>query len=672
MKKLMCLMMVLCVVGLAQADLIVHYNMEETAGPLTDQAGGETAEAVGAGHVYGVTGPAGWGNAAGLGGSGAWDLDLAESAELINLTNNITVAAWVNWDSALDAAKTGLNSNNDRIIGDDGPWDRDTWSFGIKNGTLIFTKNGIIDIVSSVAVPQDEWTHVAVVVSATAGVDFYLNGVLSGHHDDTRDMYLPGSSTTSDNFDDIFSVGRSYGDGEAQWFAGSLDEVRVYNETLTDTEIAALLVSASDKAIHIGPAIGAMTVDSATAQLEWSAPGDITPASYTLYMRANDPNMDDAGTTTVVTNATSPYTPSPVLSSETTYYWKVDTIESGTATVYPGMLWHFRTAPAVPYVLTDPVSQIVAVGADVALTVDAINVDSYQWYQGNDMVPDATAATLEITGIEFADEGYYFCRLTNTEGPVDSASARILTERLYNNWQLNDDMVDSVSGNDGQGWGGDPNFAPGNDGSSSVLLYGDNAVQVPNDPEMNFYAFTVSLWAKVDGGSGSYRAAISNRDDGPQRGFIIYAVNTNAWQFWTGPGWNKMGSEPVVVGEWIHLVGSVDSNGVKKLYVNGVLANEAEVVYSKSTDQDLFIGAGQNESPANFYFNGQIDDVQLYNYAIDPVEIALLYTDVEGGNVCYEFPEFDLNEDCYVNLSDFAMMASQWLECNLVPASNCQ
>ena len=667
MKKCLFFLMVLfTAASFAQADLIVHYNMEETSGAIVDQVGGETAEPVDAGHAYVRTGPATWGNAVGLTGNGSWQLDDAESAELYNLTNNFTVAAWVYKDSLI--TKSGANNSMSRVIGDDVGWDGDAWSFGIDSATgsnvLFFTKNGVVDIrATSAVIPNNQWVHIAAVVSSATGVEFYIDGQLA---------QTSGNTAAVKVGNDVFGIGRGYGNGEGQYWPGNIDEVRVYNTPLTGTEIEALLVGPSDRAVLVAPAVGLMTVDSATAQLEWSAPGDITPASYTLYVRANDPNMTE-GSTTVVTNATSPYSPSPVLSSETTYYWRVDTIESGTGTVYPGTVWYFTTAPAVPYVLTDPVSQIVAAGADVTLTVDAINVVSYQWYQGNDMVPDATAAALEITGIGLADEGYYFCRLRNAEGPVDSASARILTERLYNNWQLNDDMVDSVSGNDGQGWGGDPNYAPGNDGSSSVILYGDNAVQVPNDPEMNFDAFTVSLWAKVDGGTG-HRAAISNRDDAPQRGFIIYAMPGNTWSLWTGTGsaWNQMGSEPVVVGEWIHLVGSIDANGVKKLYVNGILANEAEVAYVKNTGQGPLIGAGQNEDPANFYFNGQIDDVQLYNYAIDPVDIALLYTDVEGGNVCYEFPEFDLNEDCYVNLSDFAMMASQWLECNLVPASNCQ
>lgn len=235
MKMFISFMVVICMItaGFAHGEMIVHYNMEDSASPLTDQVGGETADAVDAGQVYGVAGPSGFGNAVGLTGNGAWQLDVDESAELNNLTNDFTVAAWVNLDSSLLATKEGPNANNNRIIGDDVAWDGDAWSFGVRNGTLIFTKNGIVDAHSSVAVAADQWVHVAAVVSSTAGIDFYLDGALAGNH---------GNTANNNVGDDLFGIGRSYGNGEAQWFAGNLDEIRVYDEILDADAIALLAV----------------------------------------------------------------------------------------------------------------------------------------------------------------------------------------------------------------------------------------------------------------------------------------------------------------------------------------------------------------------------------------------------------------------------------------------
>ena len=59
-KAILIMTMLLCVAvaSAVQAGLIAHYNMEQSASPIIDQAGGETAQEVDAGHVYGVAGPA--------------------------------------------------------------------------------------------------------------------------------------------------------------------------------------------------------------------------------------------------------------------------------------------------------------------------------------------------------------------------------------------------------------------------------------------------------------------------------------------------------------------------------------------------------------------------------------------------------------------------------------
>ena len=38
---------------------------------------------------------------------------------------------------------------------------------------------------------------------------------------------------------------------------------------------------------------------------------------------------------------------------------------------------------------------------------------------------------------------------------------------------------------------------------------------------------------------------------------------------------------------------------------------------------------------------------------------------------CVAYPTMDFNKDCIVNLFDFAMFASQWMQCNLYPQSLC-
>lgn len=233
MKKTPIALSLAALAGQAPGSLIAHYTMEEATSPIIDQVGGEAASSVDTGHQYGVAGPAGFGNAVGLDTNGSWQLSPTDSAQLSALTNDFSVAAWIYIDSSI--TKAGANSNNNRIIGDDVAWDGDAWSFGVRDNTLLLTKNGVVDAFSSggASVPNDQWVHVAVTASSADGLNFYLNGVLDGTNGNTADNIVG---------DDIFGIGRSYGIGEGQYFAGSLDEVRVYDSVLSGPEVAALAV----------------------------------------------------------------------------------------------------------------------------------------------------------------------------------------------------------------------------------------------------------------------------------------------------------------------------------------------------------------------------------------------------------------------------------------------
>lgn len=235
MIKIRNILPLLGMVGSSQASLVAYYSMEDSGSPLTDQVGGQTASAVDVGQSYGVSGPAGFGNAVSLSGNGSWQLSVADSAE-INLANNFTVAGWVNIDSAL--VKTGANSLNNRILGDDSAWDGDGWSFGVTNGIMRFTRNGVVDAddPTATAVPSDQWVHIAATPTST-GINFYLNGVLTGTHASGADN---NTGLGNNGVADPYAIGRAYGNGEGQYFGGMIDEIRVYDNVLTQPEIAAL------------------------------------------------------------------------------------------------------------------------------------------------------------------------------------------------------------------------------------------------------------------------------------------------------------------------------------------------------------------------------------------------------------------------------------------------
>jgi hypothetical protein len=170
-----------------------------------------------------------------------------------------------------------------------------------------------------------------------------------------------------------------------------------------------------------------------------------------------------------------------------------------------------------------------------------------------------------------------------------------------------------------------------NDANTAILLDGAAAhVQVPHSLAINPVVFSVECWARLTGGAGTYRAAVSSRDY--QAGYIIYAGDNNNWQFWTrmpGSSWENLVGLPVVEGEWTHLVATFDGTN-KSFYINGALAvTQVNTNYAPNLLRPFRIGAGNNEDDPGagsiYPFPGNLDEVAIYNYALTPAQVAQHY-----------------------------------------------
>ncbi len=188
------------------------------------------------------------------------------------------------------------------------------------------------------------------------------------------------------------------------------------------------------------------------------------------------------------------------------------------------------------------------------------------------------------------------------------------------------EVVDSTGMEHNGNISGNPNTTPGNYGNAGSFD-GDDHVNVSYSSETNANIFTVSLWARVDGGAGTFRSPITSRDNIPERGYMMYAADTDQWVFNIGTGstWYGITGSAVVIGEWAHLVGRYNGS-VLSFYVNGVKVGEGATAFSPNTVRDMRIGAGATEGPPNLYFNGSIDDVRIYSRSISDTEVDKLYS----------------------------------------------
>ena len=67
-------------------------------------------------------------------------------------------------------------------------------------------------------------------------------------------------------------------------------------------------------------------------------------------------------------------------------------------------------------------------------------------------------------------------------------------------------------------------------------------------------------------------------------------------------------------------------------------------------------------------FVGAMDEVKIFNYPLTADTIAETYYNYSGRTICVTKPEFDLNDDCKVDIADLAEVAGSWLDCGIYPS----
>ncbi len=104
-------------------------------------------------------------------------------------------------------------------------------------------------------------------------------------------------------------------------------------------------ISTTDLAGLVSPSPSGVSNVAITTNLEWSSPSAFPPTGYNVYL-GTSANLNASDQVVFNSNVTT-YDPPSDLDYETTYYWRVDPIESGS-TVHTGSVWSFTTEPEFP------------------------------------------------------------------------------------------------------------------------------------------------------------------------------------------------------------------------------------------------------------------------------------------------------------------------------------
>lgn len=438
--------------------------------------------------------------------------------------------------------------------------------------------------------------------------------------------------------------------------------------------------------------------------LSWQAPEDpnfLEIMGYNVYLDPNETKVASADPTVRVSvgQPGTSFDPNPDLLYDTQYFWRVDTSvlydddPNETPVINAGPVWSFMTAPEVPLITLEPkgMTRGPACGRlDAELIVEAANATNYQWYKNGDAIIGANSATLTITGVTLADEGEYYCNASNAAGSVDSVAVWLEYARQTSQWSFDgDSLADAIGGHDivlPDESNAVPTFDAGKIGDAIVLDGIDDYALIPaGSLPKNRSSLTLAFWAKNNTGSTVATTAFyANTAAEPGNRILSVQIpftNNNA-QFDLGNSDSGGSYDRVAAGmraitdPWVYWVVTKDvETGTMRTYQNGVQLGQntnaqrqvygAEEFYLGARNLDVETGLGQ-------FFNGSIDDLRIYNYALDPVEIAYLYNDVTDETVCV-YPNdpvlqsFDYDGSCAIDLGDLAIFASNWLNCQRIP-----
>ncbi len=400
------------------------------------------------------------------------------------------------------------------------------------------------------------------------------------------------------------------------------------------------------------------------------------------------------------------YTPSPELNMDGHYLWRVDMVYDD-ATEIEGDVWTFDTQLSIPIITADPDYQVVDAGgtANFAVTVSSLSAVTYQWYQYVDGVSDttlsdvdddisgATSDTLSIANVELADEGGYYCIVNNDSGvPGQSAQGLLGVKRRIAYWDFESSNANSTVANSPVSFlHGDPSFVTtgivgdamefDNDTGAEDILYTD-----PDEAsyfDICNYNMTVACWIKSSFAAQWGPMVARNGEDGEGWQLRHRGDTLDRICFTTRGTGNEDGTasnRTVYDGNWHYVVGTYDGT-VKKVYIDGVLsrvysgddgsiAQESDAVSGliNSSPSPVALAGRVKGDPINgLDFEGHsvtpgiLDEVEIYNYALDAATIAQTYADIANTVVCPAPQLYDLNDDCVVNLSDLSRLGSEWL-----------
>jgi len=351
-KRLFCLIISVLVPGLvlpgmaraAEANLIGLWTLDQASGTTAYDASGNGNDGTLMGNPQWTVGNIG----------GALELDGTEdyvdcgNNDILNVTQQVTLAAWVKADSGF------AYPDWSGIIMRGGP-NIDTFAlYYYGPGQQVGFKTTGTDpewmAVPAAGLFDDEWHHVAATYDGAKKI-IYLDGEQIGTMDSTGSIET-GTGRL------LLGAGRDV-IPPTHLLVGLLDDARIYDGALLEVEIQSIMEGGEGYPYALGPspADGALHVGT-WVTLDW-APGDFT-VSHDVYLGENFEDVNEATRDSELFRGNQDltfciagfpgYAYPDGLVPGTTYYWRIDEVnEAEPNSPWKGKVWNFTIPPKTAY-----------------------------------------------------------------------------------------------------------------------------------------------------------------------------------------------------------------------------------------------------------------------------------------------------------------------------------
>lgn len=170
-----------------------------------------------------------------------------------------------------------------------------------------------------------------------------------------------------------------------------------------------------------------------------------------------------------------------------------------------------------------------------------------------------------------------------------------------------------------------PSAVPGVIGGAARFDGQRERLRIAFDSQLNTESgFTLSAWARAEEFT-TFNAVVSKP---------LETDTANTWQIelpdnfeWRFHSRSSRGTDEAFASaeldRWTHVAGRWDGERIT-LYIDGVAADSNNTDDILFDDHDVFIGGDENNGDETGFWSGDIDDVRIYDRALDDEEIARL------------------------------------------------